>query len=271
MTDQGATRFLAPTQTGVRRWWRLLRHEMRWQLVLYLRTPPAAFFTFCFPALLLVIFRWRYDEAHFARLGLSFAEVVVPSVAGIAMVIACYAGLAMEVSAAREKGILKRLRVTPLPPSAYLCARVLSVAVLGMLSAGLMLLIGVLGFGISLSGGALLRGLAVLALGGVCFSALGLAVAAAAPTAQAASAIVNFTLLPLLFFADAVVPTEQTPAWLAQASQLLPLAPFTESKRAALDGSGDWLRQAVVLAAWALVGGLLALRYFRWLPRRRTV
>ena len=258
-----------PVASGSRRWWRTVRHETAWQIKLYLRTPPAVFFTFAFPIVLLLVFRWRYDDALFAPLGLSFAEVVIPAIAAIGMVIACYAGLATEVTAAREKGILKRLRATPVPPSAYICARLLSVAGLGALSAFLMVFVGVLFFGATLHVGSLLLALPVLVVGGACFSALGLAVASVVPSVGAASAITNFTLLPLLLFSGAIVPGQSVPPWLQTLSSLLPLEPFTQSMRAVIGDVGiDWPRQLSVLAAWTLLGIVLAVRYFRWLPRK---
>jgi ABC-2 type transport system permease protein len=269
MMQHASSREATLPEIRSRSWWQKTWHEMHWQIKLYLRTPPAVFFTFAFPIVLLLVLRWRYDDALFARLGLSFAEVVVPAIASIAMVVACYAGLATEVTAAREKGILKRLRATPLPPSAYLCARILSVAGLGALAALLMLLVGVLFFGIALDALSLLLALAVLFVGGACFSALGLAVASVTPTVGAASAITNFTLLPLLFFSGAIVPDGSTPLWLQTLSSMLPLNPFAESMRSVIANVGsDWLRHLAVLLVWTLLGTLLAVRYFRWLPRR---
>lgn len=259
-----------PPETRSRSWRQKTRHETCWQTKLYMRNPPAVFFTFAFPILLLLLFRWRFDDALFARLGLSFAEVVVPAIAATAMIVACYAALAIEVVAARDKGILKRLRATPLPPSAYLCARILSVAGPGALSALLMVLVGILFFGIAVDARSLMLALAVLALGGACFSALGLAVASVTPTVGAASAITNFTLFPLLLFSGAVVPTGSTPGWLQTLANMLPLNPFIDAMRSALVApvGSDLLRHLAVLAGWTLLGLLLAVRYFRWLPRR---
>jgi ABC-2 type transport system permease protein len=269
MIRQENLREAALSKVISRPWWQKAWHETCWQIKLYLRTPPAVFFTFAFPIVLLLVFRWRYDDAVFARMGLSFAEVVIPAIASIAMVVACYAGLAVEVTAAREKGILKRLRATPLPPSAYICARILSVAGLGALAALLMVFVGVLFFGIVLDARSLLLAFAVLFAGGACFSALGLAVASVTPTVGAVSAITNFTLLPLIFFAGAIVPDGSTPLWLQTLSSLLPLNPFTDSMRSVMANvGGDWLQNLVVLGFWTLLGTLAAVRYFRWLARR---
>jgi ABC-2 type transport system permease protein len=259
--------------SGSRSWRQKVWHETRWQIKRYLRTPPAVLFTFAFPILLLLLFRWRFDDALFTRLGLSFAEVVIPAIAAIAMVVACYAALAIEVVAAREQGILKRLRATPLPPSAYLCARILSVAGPGAMAALLMVLVGILFFGFSVDARSLLLMLVVLALGGACFSALGLAVASVIPTVGAASAVTNFTLFPLVLFSGAIVPGEGTPAWLQTLASNLPLNPFTDAMRLALvapDGSDwlAWLRHLAVMLLWTLLGVMLAVRYFRWLPKK---
>ncbi len=65
------------------------------------------------------------------------------------------------------------------------------------------------------SGGTLLRSLVVLVVGSASFCALGLAMTAAIPNADASPAMVNGSILPLLFLSGIFIPLgDDAPAWI---------------------------------------------------------
>ena len=102
------------------------------------------------------------------------------------------------------------------------------------------------------------------------FSLLGLAVASLVPNASSAPAVANATILPLAFISNVFIPLEDPPRWLEVVGDIFPLKPFAEAFQVAfnpLEGAPAfrWGNLAVV-AAWGVVGGVIALKKFNWEP-----
>jgi ABC-2 type transport system permease protein len=90
--------------------WRQYRLERR----MFWRNPSSAFFNFLLPLLFLALFGAIYADEQ------SSLEIIVPGIAGMSVVAATFSTLAYNLTYLRERGILKRIRGTPLPSSAYL-------------------------------------------------------------------------------------------------------------------------------------------------------
>jgi ABC-2 type transport system permease protein len=113
-----------------------------------------------------------------------------------------------------------------------------------------------------------------IVVGAGAFSALGLALTSVIPTAQAAPAVVNASILPLLFISNVFIPVNQAPDWLESFSKLFPVRHFADAMAASFVpdelGSGyvfDWT-SLLVIALWGVIGLVLAMRFFPWEPRR---
>ncbi|MCH8051169.1 MAG: ABC transporter permease, partial [Chloroflexi bacterium] len=109
-------------------------------------------------------------------------------------------------------------------------------------------------------------------LGAATFCALGLALTAVIPSADAAPAITNATILPLLFISNVFIPLQDPPAWLAFVGDVFPLKHFAAALQTAFHpdttGAGFEWGDLAVIAVWGIVGTGLALRFFSWEPRR---
>src|SRR6476661_4868261 len=90
--------------------WRQFRLERR----MFWRNPSSAFFGVLLPLLLLAIFGAVFSSRQ------EDLDVIVPGIAGMSVMSATFTSLAYNLTTLRERGILKRLRGTPLPTSAYL-------------------------------------------------------------------------------------------------------------------------------------------------------
>ena len=88
--------------------------QVRYQNKAFWRNPAAAFFTFAFPIMFLIIFNALFGSANF----------FVPSISAFSIVTACFTNIAISVTFSREEGVLKRVRGTPLPPASYLLSRI---------------------------------------------------------------------------------------------------------------------------------------------------
>jgi ABC-2 type transport system permease protein len=104
-----------------------------------------------------------------------------------------------------------------------------------------------------------------LVLGAASFCALGVAVASLIRNSEAAPAVVQLVLFPLLFISGTYMPIHS--AALNRVAGALPVRPFNQALLGpfAQHTGFDW-RSLGVLAAWGAVGALVAIRRFRWDP-----
>ncbi|MEO6295390.1 MAG: ABC transporter permease [Candidatus Limnocylindria bacterium] len=227
------------------------------------RNPVSAFFTFAFPLLFMVIFNVLF--------GAGAAGFFTPGIIVFAVVTATYTNLAMTVTIARDAGILKRIRGTPLPAWAYLAGRIGHAVVIAFLLVVIVAGFGTLAYGVEVPWGALPAVVLVLVVAAAAFSALGLALSGLIPNAEAAPAVVNASILPVLFISNVFIQMDNAPGWLDTVSHLLPVRHFADAMMklyASGSAAGVPWTELGVIALWGVMGVVAALRFFSWEPRR---
>jgi ABC-2 type transport system permease protein len=238
------------------------------------RNPPAAFFTFVFPLMFLVIFNLVFGDEEISVEGgtVDTSTFYVPAILALAVINSCYTGLSQLVANARDQGLLKRLRGTPLPPLAYTSGRIIQLIWVTFLLVVIVLAFGALFYGVEIPTDRLPALVLALVFGVAAFCALGVAITGLIPNADAAPAVVNASILPLLFISNVFIPTENSPAWLTDFASLFPIVHLADSMHAVFSpfetGSGIEVKDLAVLAAWAVLGTVVAMRTFSWEPRR---
>lgn len=250
----------------------LTLRQVRYTNKAFWRNPASAFFTFAFPLMFLVIFTALLGSGHVLVEGREVAQSTyyVAAMAAFSVITACYTNMAISVTFQRDAGILKRTQGTPLPGGAYLTARVLHSMLIALLLVVITAAFGKAFYSAALpSGGTLLRFLVVLLVGSASFCALGLAMTAAIPNADASPAVVNASILPLLFLSGIFIPLgDDAPAWIKWIGRIFPVKHFADGMQAGFLGTAFHWSDVLVVAAWGLVGLLLATRFFSWEPRR---
>jgi ABC-2 type transport system permease protein len=234
------------------------------------RTPVAAFFTLVFPLTFLVVVCAIAGNAVMdQRSGVRVAQFLTPVFAVFGACMAAFVSLAVGVAYAREAGVLKRLRSTPLPPWIHLAGRIAAAVWVSVLAIAIVTVVGVVFYGVDIVWRTVPAVLVTLVVGVACFAALGLAVVSLAPSAGAAQAMANGGLIMLAFVSDVFVIT--LPGWLDSVGWWFPLKHFVnavaDAFNPALPGSGFAWDHLGVLLAWGVVGALVALRFFTWEPR----
>jgi ABC-2 type transport system permease protein len=250
----------------------LLLRQVRHQNKLFLRNPFSAFFALGLPVMFLLLLGSLNSGQRLAeRGGIRYAQFLTPGLLVFAVVSTCYTGLVTAVAINRDLGILKRVRGTPLPGWLYVAARVLSSVWFSVLSAVVMVAVGVLLFDVQVVWRTLPAAVSTLLLGAACFCALGMAVAALIPNGEAAPAVANFTILPLVFVSDLFFPLDNAPGWLRAVGSVFPVKHFALAMEEAFDpsvpGQGFGWDHLAVLVIWGAAGLLVAVRRFRWEPR----
>ena len=240
--------------------WRQFRLERR----MFWRNPTAAFFGVLLPLGLLAIFGAVFAGRQ------EDLDVIVPGIAAMSIMSATFTALAYNVTTLRERGILKRLRGTPLPTSAYLGGLAGNAVANAALQLVIVIVAGKFAFGVDWprDWGAL----AVFAIAGVlCFTLLGVALSHFIPNPESAPAYVNAVFLPQILIAGVFYDAEQAPTVIQDIAQALPLTHLVDGLSGAMidgDGVSSHWTALLVLALWAVAGGILAVRGFSWEARR---
>ena len=246
----------------------VLAHQLAFEQRIFWRSREAAVFIFIFPILLYSLLASVYaDEID----GVPSADLLLAGLFGYGAANTAFAGLAIILVGRREAGVLKRLRATPLPPTTYLGAVLLSTLVVFALEAVALLVIGMLVFGASAPANA--AGFAgAIVLGVACFAGLGVGAASLIRSAEGVSAVVNVIVLPMAFLSGAFGPRNEYPAFLQAIADVLPLTYFLEIvDDVYLDGESLFADPSslAIVAAWGAAGVAVALRWFGWVPRDR--
>lgn len=233
--------------------------QFRYENKAFWRNPAAAFFTFVFPLMFLVIFNGLFEETQF----------YVPAIGAFAVITACFTNIAMGVTIARDQGVLKRMRGTPLPAVSYLLGRVLHAVFIALVLVAIVTVAGTLFYEVDPPSD-LGRFVTTLAVGAASFCALGLAFTALIPNEEAAPAVVNAAVLPLSFVSDIFIPSDHAPEWMQTLADVFPIKHFAQAMLASFDPSfRAWSNtDLLVLGIWGLVGLVAAIKFFSWEPRR---
>ena len=244
---------------------RLFLHELRAQQKLFWRNREAAFFSFLFPVLLLVLIGSVYGDEPIEGVGASTFLLI--GLLGYGVAANAFAGLAITLVVRREAGLLKRVRGTPLTPATYLSAVIGSTVVVIGLQVVAQLLLGVFLLDADWPERPLAFVFAILT-GAAAFAALGIAITTIVRTAEGSSAVVNAIYLPMAFISGVFFSTEDMPAFLEAISEVLPLTYFLDLIRASFVTDEDFTGSAVAaVVVWGLFGLAVAVRRFRWEPR----
>ncbi|MGD0219839.1 MAG: ABC transporter permease [Acidimicrobiales bacterium] len=248
-----------------------LASQVRYVNKSFWRNPASAFFTFAFPLMFLVIFTslLGHPTLHIGGRTIHYSTYYVAAMAAYAVIGACYSNIAMAVTAQRDAGILKRTNGTPLPAAVYLGARVIHAMFVSLLLVVITAAFGRLAYSADIpTGMTLVRFLIVLAVGSACFCALAFAITSVIPNADAAPAIVNASIMPLLFLSGIFIPFgSDAPNWIVWVARIFPVRHFAVGVQAAFLGTAFSWSDVLVVAAWGVGGLLVASRYFSWEPR----
>jgi ABC-2 type transport system permease protein len=229
------------------------------------RRPLALIGGVALPVLLLVIF----GQLHAFRQtlpslgGATIFDAYVPVLIAFGLAMLALLGLPIPLVSYRELGVLRRLSTTPVPPSWLLAAQGAVQLGTAVIMSVAIILISITAFGVPAPkspGGFALSFL--LAAAGL--FAIGLVIASVARTATAANVIGRVAFFPLMFFAGLWLPRALMPGVLLDISNYTPLGATVQAVQDSMQTGFPPVAPLLVLAAYAVVFGFLARRFFRW-------
>jgi ABC-2 type transport system permease protein len=231
-------------------------------LLMNLRNRATLFWNFSFPIGLIVLY------------GVIWPDVIGWLAAGIVVLNLMSSGLlgdASRLTELRERGMLRRVRATPLPAWQMIAAYVIARLLLVLAQSAAIVATAVLLYRANFTWGGLAAALPLALVGALVFLLLGQAIAAIAPTAGAAGAIGQAFYFPLMFVSNLFLPIEQLPTWLGNITRWTPATMLVDLVRPTLvpvPAGQPVLFNTIGLAIYGMVALVLAARLFRWEPRQ---
>ena len=234
--------------------------EAKFEFLRVLRTPSFAVPTLLFPPMFYLLFglilnRGSVDAAHYLFATYSVFGVMAPGLFGFGV------GVSIE----RERGWLALKRVAPMPPGAYLLAKmamaVLFALIIYVVLAAMAHFLG----GVQLAGWQWLLLGAIAVFGVLPFCALGLLIGSRV-NAAAAPAIVNFIYLPMAFLSGLWMPLSMLPQFIRDVAVFWPPYHLAQLALAAIgrEHAGGAFGHLGFLAIFTIVCFAIARR---WLGR----
>ena len=264
--------------------------QVRVELTLFLRDRTVVFFSLFFPLVTVIFFGYLNRGGQVPVLSPSAGlipsgaegfgvnsveggEVSYPSflvAGGIGMVVAsaAFENLSTALARQRDAGILKRLGGTPLRTWTLVGAKMVTAAVVTLAQSIVMVTANVLLFNAEIAGGIhLFQSLAVLVVGILTFTTMGIGLAGLCRSADVTSAAGMAISLPMQFLCGTFFPIEGMPPLLRHVAQVLPLTYFVDALRGAMlasGGPGEYAMDWLVLLGCLAVAFVVAVKTFRW-------
>ncbi|HEX5117875.1 MAG TPA: ABC transporter permease [Pseudonocardiaceae bacterium] len=242
-----------------------LRQLTRTEFILFFRERARPAFAIGFPIVLMVIFgaipAFQRPQQSFG--GLSALDIYVPVLIAMSVAILALITLPTVLAGYREKGVLRRMRTTPAGPERVLGAQLFVHLAVAVVTTIVVLAIAAIAYHVVLPrqfGGFLLG----VVLETLAMLAIGLLVAAIAPTARVAQIIGLILFYPMIFFAGLWIPLPSMPPVLRDISLASPLGAAVRAAQDATQGVWPHPLQLVTMALYALVFGVAAAKLFRW-------
>jgi ABC-2 type transport system permease protein len=221
------------------------------------------FWTLAMPVFFLVLFSFAFSTGPNSRA----SGFLVPGIIGAQVLSSGFWGVGVMLATFREKHLLRRVYLTPMPPWIFFAALVAYRMTLLAAQAVILIAVGSLVFHVHVIGRPW-EIVAVLLLGTATFVSLGTIVGSLARTTESANNIASVLTVPLAFLSDAYIPIDRFPHAVSSALRLLPSTQFIDTFRdvsiygAPLAHYEAWLGMLVL---WTIAGTLVSARTFRWL------
>lgn len=241
---------------------KLTQSEVR----LFLREPVGAFFTLAFPGLCLLVLGTAipYFTQPLPELGgRRPIDIYVPVVLAMAIATVATVTLLASLSAARQKGVLRRLATTPVSPTKLVTAQL--IVNVGALVVGSVLafVTATIAYGVEPPRNVAGVGIAFL-LGSACMCSVSILIASLTPSAGASSGIGSLVYFPMMFFAGVWTPGPSMPETARRIADFVPLGAASQSMQDSWAGAWPSPLHLAVMGGLALVLTAAAARWFRW-------
>ncbi len=215
--------------------------------------------------------RWELQESARATALPCCVQYYLASFLAYGIMAACFTVLAQTLVNRREMGLLKRLRLSPVPTWSLLSAIFLSTMLIALLAGGhpaRRWARSVFSDYLPVHGVAFVL---TIVVGMLSFTALGVGISTLVPNADASGPMISIVFFLLLAFSGLYFPIKPG-STLANISGYFPVRHLITALLASFNlppGANPWAWHDLgVMAIWGVAGVFVALRRWRWAPRR---
>jgi ABC-type multidrug transport system permease subunit len=205
-------------------------------------------------------------DVAFSEPGGRYIDFLIPGILGMNLMGGGLWGVGFVIVDMRIRKLLKRFLATPMKKRHLMLAVMLARMLFLLPEIVIVLVFARWAFGVEVHGSVLALG-AVIVLGAVAFSGIGLLVASRAAKLETVSGLMNLVMLPMWLLSGIFFSYERFPDPAIPFIRALPLTPLNDALRGVmLDGVGlsALSFELAILGAYAVVTFGLALRWFRW-------
>ncbi len=206
----------------------------------------------------------EFNEASVTTTSFSTVDYYVPGITAAFIMTNGIIALAATTTEFKRRGIIKRLSITPLTKLDWIIGNVLSQALLNLMLTAIMIAVGWLLFNVRVIPDVI--SIALILLGSIMFSGIGMTLSGFIKDVEAASAIGNAIAFPMMFLSGTYFPLEMMPSYIQMISKVMPLTYFSEGLRYSMlykYPEGIYFNMAIVAVlavAFIIVGALVT----RW-------
>lgn len=229
---------------------------------LLLREPAAVLFTLGLPLILLTL----NSGVDAGPTGVGVLEALVPGLLVYMLATLAVMTLPETLADYRDRGILRRYRVTPLRSWQIVGSHACTQLALGTAGAVLLVVVALIAFDVSAPASWPLVAFAFVS-SAACLLSFGFLLGAVLPTVRTTQAVAAGLYFPAIFLSGAVWPSEALPELAQTLGRALPLTYAVNALREAWSGGSVDLVAVGVLLGTGAVATAMALRLFRWEPR----
>ena len=194
--------------------------------------------------------------------GNSRINIATPGIFALCAMSTAFTGQGIATGFDRRYGVLRYLSTTPLGRAGLIAGKVIAVLAVLVIQVVLVSLTALM-IGWRPEPGGLLPAAVLLVLGAMAFTALGLLVAGTVRP-EATLAITNLLWILLAAAGGIIIPVGNLPEILQPFIEILPSAALGDALRSALIDSQFNISATLILLAWTILGGLGAVRWFKW-------
>jgi ABC-2 type transport system permease protein len=249
----------------------LVARQVRYEQLTFWLNPIGALLTIGFSVVFIVIFLSTSGHSTIGYLAhINLGQYYLPAFATYGVMAACFNILAIQLVNRREMGLLKRLRLSPLPTWMLMDALIVNAMIVALMGVALLLVVGWLGYGVS--GPVHWAPFVVtLLVAMVCYSALGVGISTLVPNQDSAGPIVSLSFFILVALSGLWFPI--TPgSGLATFADYFPIRHLIDALVASFTGQPGtpvwpW-RDLGVMLIWGAGGIAVGLRRWTWSPKR---
>lgn len=197
---------------------------------------------------------------------LRYIDFLVPGIIAMTLMNSAMFGLGGTIVNYRERGILRRLKVTPQPLTLFLSAQITNQLIFSVLRAVLLIAVARLFFDVRVLGDYTVL-FAVIVIGSLAFVTIAFTVASFSKNREVADSIGNLITMPMMFLGGVFFPMDNVPAWIQPLIKALPLKYLADATRSVMikgDGLMSIWLELSVLSAVTLVFFVTSVLMWRW-------